>query len=41
MQSRCDDTHVSDGYEIEGSVTVDEIFVGAWERDVIVRLNKS
>ena len=41
MQSRCNSTHISDGYEIGRSVTASEIFVGTWERDVTVRLNKS
>jgi hypothetical protein len=31
MQSRCNDTRVSDGYEISRSVTVGEIFAGTWE----------
>lgn len=41
MQSRCNGTHVSDGYEIVGSVTAGEIFAGMWERDVKVHLNWS
>jgi len=41
MQSRCNGTHVSGGYEIMRSVTAGEIFAGTWERDVIVRLNMS
>jgi len=30
MQSRCNDTRVSGGYEIVGSLTVRERFVGTW-----------
>lgn len=30
MQSRCNGTHVSVGYEIIGSVTAGEIFAGTW-----------
>ena len=41
MQSRCNGTRGSGGYEIGGSVTTSEIFVGTWERDVTVRLNRS
>jgi len=32
MQSRCNDTCVSGGYEIVRSVTAGEIFAGMWEK---------
>jgi len=32
MQSRCNDTRVTGGYEIIRSVTADEIFAGTWEK---------
>lgn len=41
MQSRCNGTHVSSGYEISRSVIANEIFAGTWERDVTVPLNMS
>lgn len=41
MQSHSNDTRVSNGYEIGGSVTDGEIFAGTWERDVTIRLNWS
>jgi len=40
MQSRCNGTRGSGGYEIVGSVTASEIYVGTWERDITVRLNR-
>jgi len=40
VQSRCNGTRGSGGYEIGGSVTAGEISVGTWERDVTVRLNE-
>jgi len=41
MKSRYNGRRVSGGYEILGSVTASEIFVGTWERDGTVRLNMS
>ena len=41
MQSRCNGTRVSGGYEIRRSVTASEIFARTWKRDVTVRLNMS
>jgi len=41
MQSHCNDTRVSGGCEIRGSVTAGERIEGTWERDVTVRLNMS
>jgi len=32
MQSRCNGTRVSDGYEIVRSVTTGEIFARTWEK---------
>jgi len=32
MQSRCNDTCVSGGYEIVRSVTAEEVFAGTWEK---------
>ena len=32
MQSRCNDTRVTGGYEIIRSLTADEIFAGTWEK---------
>jgi len=41
MQSRCNGTRVSDGFEIRRSATTGEIFAGTWEIDITVRLNMS